>query len=138
MADDLSAKLNSILSNEAAMGQIMSLAKSLEGDPAPAEPQGTAEEPSKAPQSAPPDLSGLLSALGGDGIDPKWVGLGATLLGEYHKDGDKRTALLQALRPFVKPERYAKLDRAVEAARLAHMAQVASEQIKSWGGEGNV
>lgn len=138
MADDLSAKLNSILSNEAAMGQIMSLAKSLEGEPTPTDSQTPAEDAPKDPQSPPTDLSGLLSALGGDGIDPKWVGLGATLLGEYHKDGDKRTTLLQALRPFVKPERYAKLDRAVEAARLAHMAQVASEQIKSWGGEGNV
>ena len=37
--------------------------------------------------------------------------------------GDERTALLYALRPFLKPERRDKVERAVKAARLIHVGK---------------
>ena len=36
--------------------------------------------------------------------------------------GDRREKLLMALRPFLKPERQEKLDRALRLARLTHLA----------------
>lgn len=110
-------KLEGILSNPQAMEQIMALAKSLEGGsggdvsaPSPAPPSASA--PAKAP-----DLSGLLGSIGK--LDPKLLSGAASLLSQVGGQDDRRTALLQALRPFVKPERYAKLDRAIQIAKLS-------------------
>ena len=64
-----------------------------------------------------------LSALGE--LDPKLLQLGARLLGELGQEDDRRTALLSALRPFVKKERYAKLDRAIQIARLSRVIRTA-------------
>ena len=46
-------------------------------------------------------------------------------LGELGQEDDRRTALLSALRPFVKKERYAKLDRAIQIARLSRVIRTA-------------
>ena len=144
MADEFSDKLNSILGNPEAMGQILSLAQSLSGGQEKDEsteqsgeaesnqPQG--EVPSSAGQM--PDLSGLLQLFQGkpdgdnplaamDSIDPKLLQLGARLLAELNQTDDRRTALLVALRPFVKPERYAKVDRAIQIARLSRVIRTA-------------
>lgn len=77
MADEFADKLNAVLGNPEAMGQIMSLARSLTGDsgdeggsqppiqppvesmPAPASPA------SAAPSTQLPDLSGIMNMLGG-------------------------------------------------------------------------
>lgn len=76
MADEFADKLNAVLGNPEAMGQIMSLARSLTGDsgdeggsqppiqppvesmPAPASPA------SAAPSTQLPDLSGIMNMLG--------------------------------------------------------------------------
>ena len=75
MADDFSEKLNAILGDPQAMGQILSLAQSLgggqgaepSGEPPPQEgppppPDGT---PAQEAHPAAPDLSGLSGLLGG-------------------------------------------------------------------------
>ena len=144
MADEFSDKLNSILGNPEAMGQILSLAQSLSGGQEKDEsteqsgeaesnqPQG--EVPPSAGQT--PDPSGLLQLFQGkpdgdnplaamDSIDPKLLQLGARLLAELNQTDDRRTALLVALRPFVKPERYAKVDRAIQIARLSRVIRTA-------------
>ena len=103
-----------------------------------------AEQPeSGAPPSgedAAPDLSALLGALGGGdsplaGLDPQLLQTGLRLYAEYSAGDDRKAALLSALRPFVKPERYARLDQAVRIARLARVIRVAFRLFRDRGKE---
>jgi len=56
-------------------------------------------------------------------------------MSEYNSDDGGRTALLQALRPFVKERRYAKLDRAIQIAKLSRLIRVALEvRAGGWTG----
>ena len=62
----------------------------------------------------------MLGALGN--LDAGTLSAAASLIGQFSNDGDdKRTALLTALRPFVKEERYAKLDKAIQIAKLSRL-----------------
>ena len=46
----------------------------------------------------------------------------AGLLGQFNGgEDDRRVALLTALRPFVREQRYAKLDKAIQIARLSRL-----------------
>lgn len=141
---ELEEKLENILGNPQAMAQIMSLAQSLnlggssgqgqpqegaqgEGTGQPAgqpEPPRAENPPGEAPaqQSAPAGggLEGVLGALGG--LDVNTLSAAAGLIGQFADGGDdKRTALLNALRPFVREERYAKLDKAIQIAKLSRL-----------------
>ena len=122
---DFEEKLNAILSNPESMGQIMNLAQSLNLGGG-GEPSGDGPQPS--PDAAPsgggiPDgLSGLGSLLGQ--IDPKLIGRLLPLAGELVGGGnDERMQLLYALRPFLKPERRDKVERAAKTARLIHVGK---------------
>ena len=122
---ELEEKLNAILSDPQAMEQILSAARALSGreDGGPDPPEGADRAPSApggAGQGAP---DGLFSALGD--LDPRWVKLGARLIGEYSRRDDKKAALLEALKPFLKPERQAKVDQAAKIARLSRVAKAA-------------
>lgn len=141
-------KLNSILSSPEAMDQIMALANSLGGDGKTTEsPQ--VQEPADGEQERPAaDLSALLSALGGGGaegeqggpslgkIDPAMLSGMVELLREYNRSDDRKTALLLALRPFLKEERWARVDRAVQIARLSRVIRAAFRMLG--GGEAGV
>ena len=70
------------------------------------------------------------------GIDPQMLDLGMRLLGEYQRQDEKGAALIQALRPFLREERQAKLDKAVRIAKLSRVARVALRSLG--GGEGHV
>ncbi len=118
-------KLEGILSNPQAMEQIMSLAKSLEGGENSASPSA----PAPSPPSAPSDLSGLLGSVGQ--LDPKMLSTAAKLFSQMGRQDDRRTALLQALRPFVKPERYAKLDKAIQIAKLSVLIRSGLELFRA-------
>ena len=120
-------KLEGILSNPQAMEQIMSLAKSLEGGENSASPSASAPAPS--PPSAPSDLSGLLGSVGQ--LDPKMLSTAAKLFSQMGRQDDRRTALLQALRPFVKPGRYAKLDKAIQIAKLSVLIRSGLELFRA-------
>ena len=134
-------KLNAVLGNPDMMGQIMSLAQSLGGSPS--APSPPAETPPAPPSSSPPmDLSALLGGLsgglsGGSGLDPRLITAIGRILSESNGGEDQRTALLAALRPFVKEQRYAKLDKAIKNARLSHMIRIALDFLKG-GGTGHV
>lgn len=133
---DWEDKLNAILGNPDAMGQIMSLAQSLGGAaPQSQEPPAAPPPPSPTP-SAGSDLSALLDGLtGGGGIDPRLFSLAARILSESNRGDDRRTALLEALRPFVKEQRYTKLDKAIQIARLSHMIRIALDVLKGGGAD---
>lgn len=119
-------KLNSILGDQQAMGQIMALAQSLGKQSSSAqEEKDTAPEPA---EDAPPDLSQLMGNL-----DPKMVQLGMRLMREYQQDDGQNTALLQALRPYLREERRGRLDKAVQIAKMSRLLRVA---LGSLGGKG--
>ena len=128
---DFEEKLNSVLSNPDAMAQVMNLAQSLNlgggGGESPQGGQGGGNEP---PPPPPPSgggdglggLAGLGSLLGQ--IDPKWINRLLPLVGELTGGGsDERMQLLYALRPFLKPERQDKVERAAKTARLIHVGK---------------
>ena len=135
---ELEEKLENILGNPQAMAQIMALAQSLNqsgpatsaGDGAQSQPSGPsaagAQQPSAPAASAQPPASagamegGLGSLLGG--LDPNMLSAAAGLLGQMGSGGDdRRVALLTALRPFVKEQRYARLDKAIQIAKLSRL-----------------
>lgn len=129
-------KLNSILSNPDAMAQIMQLAQSLSGDsqgPAPP-PPAPAPPPQPAPRPpAPPPQGGadLLSSLAG-GVDPTLLMKLMPLIQELGSQNDSNARqLLYALRPYLKPERQEKVERALQLARLFHLGK---KFLSEWGG----
>lgn len=133
-------KLNAILGNQEAMGQIMALAQSL-GKQEETTPQqsGQEEEDGYTPvwtqaeehttAQPMPDLASLLG-----GVDPQMMQMGMRLLQEYNRTDDRNTALLAALRPFVKAERFSKVDRAVQIARLSRVIRVLFDAMREKGG----
>lgn len=137
MPEDFSQKLNAILADPDAMGKILSLAQSLEGEPAVGGQEDREQEEIDRPEEAaapPPDLGGLLSAFtGGESPDPRLLKLGGRLLSEWSRPDDRRTTLLAALRPYVKPERYAKVDRAIQIAKLSRLIRVALSALREGG-----
>lgn len=153
---ELEEKLESVLGNPQAMAQIMSLAQSLNlGGPAPSPsgqeaqgqpaPQGQGqdqpaqgERPPDAPSSGTPaastassgGLGGILGALGG--LDSGTLSAAAGLISQFNSgQDDQRTALLAALRPFVREERYAKLDKAVQIAKLSRLIRSGLELLRA-------
>ena len=116
---DFEDKLESILNNPQAMSQIMSLAQSLGGS-------GDNQTPSSEPEPAVihPDKSQFP-------LDGRLLGLLSTLFTQYSNHDDQRVALLNSLRPFVKERRYAKLDKAIQIAKLSRMARMALDLLKT-------
>lgn len=130
-------KLNNILSNPDAMAQIMQLAQSLSGGQtaeAPPPPQQPAPPPPPSRQSPPSPLpvgADLLSSLTG-GLDPKMISKLVPLLQELGGQQDSNArALLYALRPYLKPDRQEKVERALQLARLFHLGK---KFLAEWGG----
>ena len=100
-------KLNSLLSDPGAMSQIMQLAQSLSGGAEQSvPPQGQPPSPPPAPKS--PDL---LSALTG-GADPALLTRLLPLIQELGNQNSNARQLLYALRPYLRPERQEKVERA--------------------------
>ena len=125
-------KLNSILSNPDAMARIMNLAQSLSGgeggasQAAPPPPQAgsfAAGQGQQAYQAPPASGGDPLSALAG-GLDPQLLLRFLPLLRELGGQQDSNARqLLYALRPYLKPERQEKVERALQLARLFHLGR---------------
>ncbi|MCI7472682.1 MAG: hypothetical protein MSB10_03265 [Clostridiales bacterium] len=132
----LEEQLNQILGNPQAMEQIMSLAQSLSGKQEDQASEQPAAEPESETAAQPPtesDAPSPLSAL--DGLDPRLLQMGMGLLSEYSAQDDKKTALLAALKPFLKPERQEKMDQAVRIARLTRVIRTALRMFRDRGEE---
>lgn len=110
--DDFESKLNQVLSDPESMQKIFSIAQSL-GVGAPSE-QAKEETPAVDSPSL-PDLS-MLSTLG-------------KLMQAQGPNDTRHTELLNALRPFLRPERQQSLDRALRMAKLSHLARFALNSI---------
>lgn len=125
---DFENKLNAILSNPEAMAQVMGLAQSLSGSGAFGDGQQT-QDSAPQPQEPPRRTEASAGGFGNLGdlfsqIDPGLIERLLPLIGELSRgDNDERTQLLYALRPFLKPERRDKVDRAVKAAKLIHIGK---------------
>ena len=127
-------KLNALLSNPDSMAQIMQLAQSLSGGSGPS--AAAAPPPPPQPQSPPPPppppaggdpLSGLLG-----GMDPKLMMRLLPLIQELGRDSDSNARqLLTALRPYLRPERQDRVERALQLARLIHLGK---QFLSGWEG----
>ena len=129
---ELEDKLNSLLSNQDAMAQVMQLAQSLSQSGAGAADSGSAASP-PPPQSgaaagnAMPsagDLNAMLSQLTG-GLDPALLSRLLPVLSQMNRNESSETsALLYALQPFLRDKRRDKVARAAQLAKLIHLAKV--------------
>lgn len=132
-------QLNSILGNQEAMGQIMALARSLSGNqpqepPALEAPPPQPEEVSYSPVSPASEEAPDLSALLGQ-IDPKMLQIGMEVVRQVQSTEDRSAALLNALRPFLREERRARLDRALQIARMTRLIRAALGALGGKEGE---
>ena len=129
-------QLNSILGNQEAMNQIMSLARSLSGEQPPKEAAPALESPAEGETTyvpvgeTSPDLSAMLGKL-----DPKLIQVGMDVIRQVQNTEDRNAALLNALRPFRREERRARLDRALQIARMARLVRVALGSLGGKEGE---
>ncbi len=80
------------------------------------------------------DLSSITSSL--KDIDPKIFKLVTRLVGEYSSSKNDKTDLFNVIKPYLKEDRRAKIDKAAEIAKLAKLARVAFREIS--GGEKGV
>lgn len=121
--EDFEEKLNAILSSPETMGQIMALANSISGRPeGDASAQGDAP-PQDAPAGAAQQTGDMLSLL--QGLDPAMLSKVAALYREYARGEDEKAALLAALRPFLRPERQEKVEKALQITRISRVIQAA-------------
>ena len=103
--DDLEQKLNSVLSNPQLMQQIMSMAQSMGGVPAaPSEPPVPAPVQNPLPSIDPKMLQALSGFAQHSGIDKN------------------QKSLLNALHPYLSSDRISRLEKAMQAARMARLA----------------
>ena len=125
-------KLNSILSSPDTMEQIMALAGSIAGGT----PEGQAPPPEgESAGAAPsgPEPSGLGSLF--SGLDPAMLGKLLPLIQEYQSGNDEKQALLNALKPFLKQESQAKVEKAIQITKLSHVIR---SSMKLFRGDGHV
>ncbi len=133
-------KLNKILSSPEEMEKIMSIARSFTGSSGkPAEGGAAAPQAAQEPQGPPPaqgplDFSAVSSALGN--LDPKMFRFLTRLTTEYSTGKNDKAVLLNAIKPYLREDRHAKIDRAAEIAKLARLARVAFAEFS--GGDKSV
>lgn len=110
--DDFSEKLNRLMRDPDAMSQILSLAHSLGTDASapPSPPQ------SDAPPKQPED-DRMLQAL-------------LHVMQEARTADRQQETLLAALKPYLSPQHQGKLDRAMQLARLSHLAGYALKNFE--------
>lgn len=102
--DDLSEKITQILNDPGSLQQIMEFANALGGQQTSTDASESGHDP-PAPQEMLSDLTQMLR--------------------QAEKTDKKQEALCQALRPFLKPNRQERLERAMQIAHLSHLAGIA-------------
>ena len=140
---ELDDKINALLSDPDSMAKIMQLAQSLSGGPGSPEPQQAPQGQWNPPQPPPPQTAPAAfsagSGGGGDplssltgGLDPQMLMRLLPLVQELGSGQDTNARrLVYALRPYLKPERQDKVERALQLARLFHIGK---KFLAGWGG----
>ncbi len=124
---ELDEKLNALLADPGKMAQVMQLAQHLSGSFGATASAAPSPPPSPPPhQSASPPL---------DGVDLSSLLRFLPLIQELNHPNQQAAQLLGALRPFLRPEKQDKIQRAVQLARLIHIGKKALTEM---GGPGNV
>lgn len=122
--EGLEEALNQVLNNPERMAQILSLAQSFGMQPPEAPPtEPVPSAPMQADASMPP-------------LDPALLRSMMQLMQQAQRSDGKQEALLLALRPYLAPERREKFDRALQIARISHLAGYALRNGGSLGGKG--
>ena len=101
---DMEEKLSAVLSNPQLMQQIMTMAQSLGQQ----QPQPESAPPAPEPNPLPPPDPALLQKLAGLG-----AGMGTD---------NRQKALLSALQPYLSSDRLGRLEKAMQAAKMAKLA----------------
>ncbi len=117
---DFNEMLQGIMSNPQAVEQLKTLAQGLGISDAPT-------MPAPSPAQSQPDFSQLLQSF--------------LQLSRSTPINPQQMALLQALKPFMRPDRAARLDKAIQVARLSQLASNAFQQMGPQlfgGGNGHV
>lgn len=140
---ELDDKINALLSDPDSMAKIMQLAQSLSGGSGSPEPQQPPQGQWNPPQPPPPQTAPAafsagsggggdpLSSLAG-GLDPQLLMRLLPLVQELGSGQDTNARrLVYALRPYLKPERQDKVERALQLARLFHIGK---KFLAGWGG----
>ena len=122
MDGDLGSALNAILSDPEQMEKLSGLAKDLFGQGGALPAADKESEPGATPASVPAMDTKIVSALG-----KAFAGGGG--------QKSRSTALLVAMRPYMKPEKQEKLDRAIQIARMVSIAGVV---MREYGGDHGV
>ena len=113
---ELENKLNELLSDPDAMAQIMQLAQSLGNTP-----QDKAEPESKPGAQDPASAFSEITRT----LDPALLSRLLPAIQELNRpESSETSAFLYALRPFLRPERQEKVERAAQLAKLVHLAKV--------------
>lgn len=115
--EGLESQLNEILNDPERMAQILSMAQSF------------GLQPPETPISAPPP-----SCV--PPLDPEMLQSMMQLMQQAQRADGKQEALLSALKPYLAPERREKLDRAIQLARISHLAGYALRNYGVLGGKG--
>ncbi len=105
--ENMEEKLNALLGDPDAMKAIMGLAQQLSQEHAPPRSESRTDASRDA---AKPD------------IDPSLLARFLPLLQKITAGGSSSTQLLYALRPYLRPQKQEKIDRAVKIARVIHIA----------------
>ena len=122
--DGIEDKLQKLLNDPEALGAVMNMAKGLTGGAS----GGGDERPSVRGE----ENGGLSSLL--NGMDPATISKVMGLVGEYTRGDDRRTKLLEALKPYVRDERRGKLDRASNLVKIARTAGAALGSFRKGDG----
>lgn len=140
---ELDDKINALLSDPDSMAKIMQLAQSLSGGSGSPEPQQAPQGQWNPPQPPPPQTAPAAfsagSGGGGDplssltgGLDPQMLMRLLPLVQELGSGQDTNARrLVYALRPYLKPDRQDKVERALQLARLFHIGK---KFLAGWGG----
>ena len=113
--NDWEEKLNALLSDPEALAQVVGMAQTL------SQQFGSGAPPSAA-QSEPSGGGNPLGMLGN--IDPALLTRLIPVLQQMNRsESSEASAFLYALRPFLKPSRRDKVDRACQLARIIHLAK---------------
>lgn len=121
---DFEDKLNSILSSPSEMEKIVNLARSISNS-SEIKDEGAANNNKKSDNGNPDEASFPFGNM-----DPRIFRIMTKIMSAYStSDSSDKNQLIGALKPYLKKDRQQQIDRAVEIAKLAHLAKIALSEF---------